>query len=330
MNEYEQLLSYLDKQDRPGFKPKKQVDRVVKSFEDISEKEEKKPEVSSTKKLIEECQEKKKSIDTPQLTEVSSIGFDVEKFENMMRTRLIDDYKKMQSYERPNISVTELLYCMRKSYYSRLKYATDLKKQFNFAYLDIINRIGNTVHDYVQEIYNFAEVEKTIVSEKYKVKGRCDAITQPFLYEFKTLDEVKFTGLYVKEHYYQPIIYSYILNTEYNYNIKTITLVYFFRDNIKRKPYTIDLPLDDKIAIGFLEQAVTLQNCLVSKIVPDPFNANQEQCRWCPYISYCENDASSIGRPFDVKKKVKKEKEVDIFKDTETKPKEKKEAIFVL
>lgn len=324
MNEYEQLLSYLDKQDRPGFKKKKPTQ--VKSFEDIPVKE-----VSTTKKIIEECQEVK-IVDTPQAIS-SSIGFDVDKFENLMRSRLIDDYKKMQSYERPYISVTELFYCMRKSYYSRLKYVTDLKQQFNFAYLDIINRLGNTIHDYVQEIYNFAETEKTIVTEKYKVKGRCDAITEPYLYEFKTLDEKKFTGMYLKEHYYQPIIYAHILNTEYNYNIKTITLVYFFRDNIKRKPYTIDLPTDEKIAVGFLNQAIILQNCIIGKTVPEPFNANQEQCRWCPYVVYCEKDASSMKKPFELDKKtVKKEKEVDIFKDEkkEEPKKPKKEAVFLV
>lgn len=319
-NEYDILLSYLEKKDRPNFNKKK-----IKSFEDIPK--EKTVEISETKRIIEECQEKKIP-DTPQLTNNPSIGFDVDKFEDMMRSRLIDDYKKLQSYERPNISVTELFYCMRKSYYSRLKYATDLKKQFNFAYLDLINRIGNTIHDYVQDIYNFAEVEKTIISEKYKVKGRCDAITQPVLFEFKTLDEKKFNGIYIKEHYYQPIIYAYILNSEYNYKIKTITIVYFFRDNIKRRPYVVDLPTDDKVAIGFLDQALILQNCIIAKEIPEPFNANQEQCRWCPYISYCEKDPSKIQKPFESRKN---QKEITLDFNEQPQPKEKKkESVFLL
>jgi hypothetical protein len=308
VNEYEILLGYLDKQDRPQSKKKE-----IKSFEDIIIKKE--IEISNTKKIIEECQEKKKSIDTPQLPTIS-IGFDSEKFENMMRSRLIDDYKKMQSYERPYISVTELFYCLRKSYYTRLKYTTDLKKQFNFAYLDLINRVGNTIHDYVQEIYNFTETEKTVVTDKYKVKGRVDAIYDTYLYEFKTLDEKKFNGIYLKEHYYQPIIYSYILNSEYNYNIKTITLVYFFRDNLKRRPYSIDLPTDDKVAISFLEQATLLHNCISSKEVPEPINSNQEQCKWCQYISFCEKDNSKMNKPYTNKTKKKdiaEEKETVVF-----------------
>jgi len=323
VNEYEILLSYLDKQDKLSKKSEK-IDQI-KSFEDILVKP--KTEISKQNN-IEEYQEKIKTIDTPQYSNVS-VGFDPEKFENMMRSRLIDNYKKMQSYERPYISVTELFYCLRKSYYARLKYATDLKKQFNFAYLDLINRIGNTIHDYVQEIYNFTETEKTVVTEKYKVKGRVDAINDTFLYEFKTMDEKKFTGIYIKEHYFQPLIYSYILNSEYGYNIKTITLVYFFRDNLKRRPYSIDLPIDDKLAISFLEQGILLHNSVISKEIPEPLNSNQEQCHWCPYISFCEKDLSKMQKPFESKTIHKKKlKEVNIFDDE---PKqEKKEVVFLM
>lgn len=321
MNEYEILLSYLDKQNRPNFKEKT---TKVKSFEDIPKESLKQTELVNTKKIIEECQDKN-ILDTPQFSS-KSVGFDAEKFENLMRSRLIDDYKKMQSYERPYISVTELFYCIRKSYYARLKYKTDLKKQFNFAYLDLINRIGNTVHEYVQEIYNFAETEKTVVSEKYKTKGRIDAINDIFLYEFKTLDEKKFTGIYIKEHYYQAIIYAYILNSEYNYNIKHVTLVYFFRDNLKRKPYSIDLPIDDKISIQFLENSLLLHDCISKKIVPEPINSDNEQCRWCSYIDYCKKDTSKMTKPFDVKK-IKKEvieMVIDEYSD------QKKEPVFLL
>jgi len=319
VNEYEILLSYLDKKNKPGFKSNSEK---IRSFEDIPKELNKQIEVSNTKKIIEECQEKI-TLDTPQFSS-NSVGFDPEKFETMMRSRLIDDYKKMQSYERPYISVTELFYCLRKSYYSRLKYETDLKKQFNFAYLDLINRIGNTIHDYVQDIYNFTETEKSVVSEKYKTKGRVDAINDTFLYEFKTMDEKKFSGMYTKEHYYQAIIYAYILNSEYNYDIKTITLVYFFRDNLKRRPYSIDLPIDDKVAISFLEYALVLHNSIDTKIIPEVINSNKEQCRWCPFISYCEKDGSKINKPFENKKQKKVEIPLDDIKEI------KKEAIFLL
>lgn len=272
MNEYEILLSYLDKHN-------------VKN--DVIVKEDK----NSTIKIKEEFQEKKLETPLSSTNKNKSVGFDVDKYENIMRSRLIDNFKKMQSYDRPYISVTESFSCLRKTYYSRMKYEIDLNKQFNFVYLDLINEIGNAIHSYIQEIYNFTEIEKTVISEKYKIKGRVDAIKDSFLYEFKTLDEKKFKGIYLKEHYYQPIIYSYILNSEYGYNIKTITLVYFFRDNLKRRPYAIDLPIDDRVAISFLENAKLLYDCIKKKIIPDTINSDKEQCRWCSYKKYCEKDS---------------------------------------
>jgi CRISPR/Cas system-associated exonuclease Cas4 (RecB family) len=187
----------------------------------------------------------------------------------------------------------------------------------------LINRVANTIHEYVQEIYNFTETEKTLVSDKYKVKGRVDAINDSFLYELKTIDEKKFTGMYIKEHYLQPIIYAYLLNSEYGYNIKTITIVYFFRDNLKRRPVSFDLPLDDKVAISLLNQAVVLHDCISKTIIPEPINANEEQCRWCPYVNFCEKDESKIQRPF-YKKYNKKELDIDLNTDS------KKEAVFLL
>lgn len=313
MNEYEILLSYLDNQ-------KNEINKI-KSFEDITSK-------SDTKKIIGECQEENK-LDTPRFSN-NSVGFDPEKFENLMRSRLIDAHKKTQSYDRPYISVTELLYCLRKTYYTRLKYEIDLKKQFKFAYLDLINEVGNAIHKYVEELYNFTEVEKTIISEKYKTKGRIDAIYDTFLYDIKTLDEKKFSGRFKKEHYFQPIIYSHILNTEYNYNIKTITLVYFFRDNLKRKPYSVDLPVDDKIAISFLEGALLLYNHINEKTVPEPINSDKEQCKWCSYISYCKKDKSKMLKPFQSKEK-QKQTEIDIsLENVNVEKEEKKEILFLL
>ena len=288
-NEYEILLSYLDK--------KTLTPSSIKKDETLNE---------------EECRKDEKPIDIPLFSTNDEIkkGFDVDKFENLMRARLIDDYKRQQSFDKKYISVSELFYCLRKSYYTRLKYEIDIRSQFNFAYLDLINMVGNAVHEYFQKIYNFTETEKTVISEKYNVKGRIDAINEEYLYEFKTLDEKKFKGIYIKEHYFQALIYAHILNTEYNYNIKVITLVYIFRDNLKRKPYTIDLPVDPKISEKFLDYGLVLQNSVNKREVPEPLNSSNDQCTFCSYKKYCEKDESKMRKPFI--KKLDNEKPIDI------------------
>lgn len=278
-NQYSDLLKYLEDDASHTEKTKKK--NVIKA--------EKEAVSLDTKQLIKDSLEGIHSDvmfnNTPNQT---SRGFVVEDFESLMRAKLIDEHKKMQSYDRPYISVTELFNCLRKNYYVRKKYKIDISKEYNFSYLYMINKVGNTVHDLIQELYDHTEVEKTLISEKYKVKGRVDGIRSNFLLEYKTIDKDKFQEKYLQNHYNQGLIYAYLLNSEYGYKIDTITIVYIIR-NLKRiVPF--DLPIDDAKAIKFLEVAPILIKCLKDNIVPDPINSDKEQCHWCQYKSYCEKD----------------------------------------
>lgn len=291
--EYANLIEYLKKQ--KSITSSRVKKKTPTKNNDISE---------STKQLLEECSEKIHS-DIPLTKNIrTSKGFDVSKFESLMRSKLIDDYKRQQSYERPYISVTELISCIRKAYYSRLKYAINLEKQYRFSYLYLINRVGNVVHDLVQDLYDFIENEKPVLSEKFGVKGRIDGIRDNFVFECKTIDKDKFQNKYLESHFHQGNIYAYILNVEYNYNIDTITIVYFTRDFKRIFPF--DVPVDLNKAEDYLRRAPRLRNCIDRKIVPDPLGADKEQCKWCSYKKYCEEDRTEIMQPFKIKSKVKK------------------------
>jgi hypothetical protein len=309
-NEYLKLLDYLDKNlDIKKKKLKKEKVKVVKS--DTIAKN-----IEVPKDIIHS--------DIPRVKHQissSSNGFDVIAFESLMRSKLIDQHKRMQSYERPYISVSELYSCIRKNYYNRTNYSVDLELQFKFSYLYIFQKIGNAIHDIIQDIYDFSEVEKTVVSEKYKVKGRLDSIKGTCLYEIKSIDYSKLKNKkYIKEHYYQGLIYSYILNTEYNYKIDKICIIYVFR-NLKNIS-AIDLPLDNKLAKSLLERSLILHTSLKQKSVPDPIGASNNECRFCLYKKFCENDECNIKQPF------KKEKQVHSKNDEEDK--EKRKPVFLL
>ena len=225
---------------------------------------------------------------TQKIPNATSRGFDVNKFESLMREKLVADHKKIQDYERPYISVTELFTCLRQKYYVRKKYKIDIKKQFDFSYLLMINEVGNTIHSLIQKLYDHTEIEKTIISKKYNVKGRVDGIKNNFILEYKTIDESKFEGNYIATHYYQGLIYANILNSEYNYKIDTITIVYITR-NLKRI-IPFDLPIDDDKAIQFLKVAPIFKKCLDENKVPEPLNSDEEQCKWCQYKIYCDKE----------------------------------------
>jgi len=299
-NEYKELLSYLESQ-------KPNSNTVI----DISKNLKKKEKVVEIKQEKNSIPEEFFDIhaDINNYRNNSSVGFNVNLFESLMRARLIDDHKRIQSYERPYISVTELCSCIRESYYKRLKYPVDIKKQYQFSYLYMMQKVGNEIHNIIQDIYNFSEIEKTVVSEIYKVKGRVDAIKDKFLYEIKSVDDNRFKNNYDKEHYFQAIIYVYILNNEYNYNIENVTIIYVFRN--LRKVVAFDIKFNSELAKSFLERSTLLQNSIRTKEVPEPIGFTTKQCKYCLYKKFCDKDGSKIKSKIIDKKK--EEKQDDVF-----------------
>lgn len=327
-NEYNKILSYLESHEPEGVLTKEPPRKEPPKSKKVDAKPKQKPKDT----LEEKRKEVKKLMDEASYTYVpgerfdgnykisngNSTGFDVGKFESLMRSKLIDNYKRMQSYERPYISVTELIGCLRQSFYSRMKYQVDLKQQFNFSYLYLIQKIGNEIHDLILNLYDFTEIEKSVVSEKYKVKGRVDGIREKIIYELKSIEDVKFENKFIYDHYLQALIYAYILNTEYDgYDINTVTLVYIMR-NLKRiAPF--DIPLDNDLAKSLLSRSPILLSSIKSKTPPDPYGSKKEHCQWCLYKKYCEKDpCEKVLQPFaqkpkKVTKKVKKEKQKPVF-----------------
>jgi len=296
-DDYANLLDYLENQRKTseGYALKRRNPLEVKK-EQVAE---------ATKKLLEDSQIHSYVPPGAGKKLKKSKGFNVSKFEQMMRSKLIDDFKKMQTYERPYISVGELYTCMRQSYYSRSRYAIDLEEQFRFAWLYMFQRVGDELHAVVQDVYNFTEKEKTIVSEKFKTKGRLDGIREGFLFEIKSVDPDKFEYVVDRSHFLQANVYAHILNTEYNYKIHTVVILYVFRNLKKIVPF--DLPIEPPLAQSLLERAPILKNAIDKKIVPDPIGANISHCQWCSYKKYCEKDkCTEITQPFNKKKVAKK------------------------
>jgi CRISPR/Cas system-associated exonuclease Cas4 (RecB family) len=301
-NEYQNLLKYFDSQKQRKSPAKEVLEKKVKKIE---------TETSETKKLLEESKIHSYIPGETFKKLPESKGFSIQKFETMMRSKLIEEHKKSQSYERPYISVSELTNCLRQCYYFRMRYPINLNKLYNFSYLFLMQKVGNKIHDVVQEIYGFSEIEKTIVSERFKVKGRVDGIQESFLFEIKSLDANKVVNTYIKEHYLQGLIYAFILNTEYEYKIETITIIYVKRDLKTVIPF--DLPVDYKLAESLLNRAPILKSALESHQIPDPFGAIKEHCQYCLFKEQCKNDnPTEILQPFARKKKTvdpKKEKD---------------------
>jgi len=297
-NEYNNLFNYLEHH------KKSSESRTVKSKEDRNRRN----VAAQTTKLLEES---KIHSYIPHVRKSSA--FNVDKFENLMRSRMIDEYKRLQGYDRPYISVGELYTCLRQNYYTRLRYPIDIKKQYKFAYLYLIQKVGNEIHSVIQDLYDFTEIEKTVVSEKYKVKGRIDGIREICLYEIKSIDAEKFENQYQQEHYLQANIYAQILNSEYDYNIKKVVIVYVLR-NLKRM-IPFDLPVNKDLAITHLERARLLLSSLEKREPIDPIGATNNHCKYCSYMKVCKGDKCvDIIQPFmKNKEKIQEEPKKSAF-----------------
>lgn len=245
-----------------------------------------------TKKLIDGCKELYKD---ELSVKDEDLFFSKDKYERLLRSKLIEGYKKHKSYERPNITVLELLDCPRKIYYERCKYEIDIDKLFKYPYVYLHQKVGIAVHDAISEVYDFQEIKKKIISEKYKVKGEVDAIKEDVVYEIKTIKINDFQNTYIDKHYYQGLIYAYILNIEYSYKIKKVCLLYQFKEHLDVSPKVFVLEVNNKIAESLLNRAIILHNCLEKKIVPEAVPSDEE-CKYCLFSDYCKKDGICIKK----------------------------------
>ena len=213
-------------------------------------------------------------------------GFDVEEFKVLMREELIKGYNRSKKYRKKYISVTELLSCPRKVFYNRKNYPIDLEEEFKFANLYLIRDIGNAIHSAVQKLYKFDECEKTVISEKFNVKGRIDAILGKSIIELKSTDKEKYQDIYDKSHYHQGVIYAYLLGSEYGYEITNISIVYVFRDLKTIKVH--NLPTNPNLAKSFLDKSLVISECLKNNVVPSITEIPENECQWCSYKKYCK------------------------------------------
>jgi hypothetical protein len=152
--------------------------------------------------------------------------------------------------------------------------------------------MGQAIHNVVQKAYDFDDINVTMISDKYKLKGKADAVKYPILYEFKTVDEAKFQSFNI-EHVKQAYVYAQLSKEVLGKEIKIVCLVYFFRDNIRKTPFCYDFVFDDKaekIAKDLIIKSLIVRNAIDSKVVPSTNGASEEECKWCQFKNYCINE----------------------------------------
>lgn len=308
-SKFANLLNYLEAEEAAITKSKKPKQQQVKKPEPKVEKEPKEDPKERVRKMTKEMMKE---------TEVFSFvpahvkkkypteGFNIRLLEEKLIKKLVEKYKKIQSYERPYISVTEVLNCLRSCYYYRKKYSIDLKKKFTYPYLYIRQKVGDAVHEAIQDVYSFDEVEKTVISEKFHVKGRLDGLSDVYVIDFKPSDKMK--GEVDTKHYDQGNMYATILNSEYGYSITKVVIVYYILNFKDMQVFVSDV--DIKRGFDFLKRGKKLKEHIENSMAIDPIGATEKECGWCPYVKYCQKDGYREVAPPQVKfQKIDKDEE---------------------
>jgi hypothetical protein len=304
-SKFANLLKFLENEEAE-IKKTKTPKKVIKPKPEVKKEDPKEKVRKLTKEMMKETEifsfvpdHVKKKYPTE--------GFNIRLLEEKLIKKLVEKHKKIQSYERPYISVTEVLNCLRACYYYRKKYSIDLKKKFTYPYLYIRQKVGDAVHEAIQDVYSFDEVEKTIISEKFHVKGRLDGLNDIYVIDFKPSDKMK--DKVETKHYDQGNIYSTILNTEYGYSITKVVIVYYILNFKDMQVFVSDVDL--KRGLSFLKRGKHLKEHIENSMVIDPVGATEKECRYCPYVKYCQKDSyREVAPPQSkfVKKVIDKEK----------------------
>lgn len=310
---YANLLKYLEKEEAALKKEKPKAKKEVKEKKADDHKEQVR---KITKQMMEET-ESFSFVPSHVKKKYPTEGFNIRLLEEQMIKKMVEDHKRIQSFERPYISVSEVINCLRACYYYRKKYSIDLKKEFSYPYLYLRRKVGNAVHDAIQGVYNFEEVEKTVISDKYHVKGRLDGLIGQYVIDFKPTENLK--ERVDQKHYDQGNIYSTILNTEYGYSIQKVVIVYYllnFKD-VQVFINGVDLNRGQK----FLERGKLLKHHLENGILIDPIGANEKECRYCSYYKYCSKDGFKEVAPPKTKMTAEQKPEPKIEKPKKKKKK---------
>ena len=198
-----------------------------------------------------------------------------EKFRNLLLQLL--KYDEEEHRKENTIYVTQVLQCLRRSYYE-IRYGVDLSYKLNKHIL-----IGSAIHKYIEYLINkykdrldmYIEAEKHIEFEygKYRVVGRADIVTDEEIWEIKAVSKTyKIPSLL---HITQANIYAYLLQKP------RIRLIYIRDNNIDEFVYNYAPRLTDM----FFNRLNTLVIYLEHN--NEPPREEDFWCSTCPYKYQC-------------------------------------------
>ena len=198
-----------------------------------------------------------------------------ELFKELFLTML--ELEEKEHKHEKTIFVTQVLQCLRRSYYEIIK-GVDIKYKLSKPLL-----IGSAMHKYLEYLINKykdvigmdIEAEKHVefVHRGWKIVGRADAVTDKEVWEFKVTSKTHKVPSLI--HIAQANLYAYLLNKD------IIRIIYFRNNKIEEFVYQYNPRLIDM----FFKRLDRLIDALEANEPPE--KEEDFWCSTCPFRYDC-------------------------------------------
>ncbi len=204
-----------------------------------------------------------------------------------------EEVYKRTTYEKKTVNAYDLVGCIRKAYYG-VKGFEERPKANSYAFGEIVQQMGNVVHDVVQKRLPSESNELKIkITDIYDItiNVRTDILwNKDVVVEIKTKDVVPKAA--DPEHIVQAMIYAYLLNTYHGYEISLVQILYIARGKVGVKIFDVPITPDymDKVGNKIKRYTSDLME-FVKQNTPPPMDhqyVSTKACIFCNYEYVCK------------------------------------------
>lgn len=217
-----------------------------------------------------------------------NLFFDVNKFwrivKEFSKNEKITYQKKLENKQ--TIGVTELLDCLRKTYYFRKQYEIDDVELVKYPKGFIKSKLGYLVEKLILWIYKnqYPDLQEDVYVDLNNVVGKIDGLLH------KTVIDCKFTDYESPKYKEQVMLYAYMLEKKKIVDkIERVQLIYINTNlSIQEKQWLFSDELRTEAELLFKRKDI-LFTCLEKDVLPEP---EKERCNFCPFEKLCKADIS--------------------------------------
>lgn len=216
-----------------------------------------------------------------------------ENLEEFLKKYYEEKQKELDSYQKENVSITDLISCIRKVYFDFKN--TERRPTYIYPYGEIVTEIGNVTHQILQKRIPCTDKEEKIkLTEEFAfpISFRMDIhLNENTLIEIKSIESLPDKPK--KEHAKQAILYAYFLNKYRGYNFNLVQLLYISRGKVKAKIFDIEINESilmkvENMVNGYID---TLKEHIDMNVPPPLTNkyVDKSQCFFCDYNYICDS-----------------------------------------